>query len=127
MKAKHLHIVALNIPFPANYGGAIDIYYKVKALHEIGYTIHLHCFEYGRKRAEQLNSICESVHYYPRKMHWVNLLSKTPFIVKSRTSTQLLDNLIAKPFPIIYEGLQAAPFLLPLQNNWIENPRQTRT
>ena len=111
MKAKHLHIVALNIPFPANYGGAIDIYYKVKALHEIGYTIHLHCFEYGRKRAEQLNSICESVNYYPRKMHWVNLLSKTPFIVKSRTSTQLLDNLIAKPFPIIYEGLHSCAYL----------------
>ena len=111
MKAKHIHIVALNIPFPANYGGAIDIYYKIKALHEIGFKIHLHCFEYGRKKAQLLNTICETVDYYPRKMHWVNLLSKTPFIVKSRTSTKLLENLIAKPIPIIYEGLHCCSYL----------------
>ena len=41
---KTLHVVALNIPWPANYGGVIDIYYKVKALHECGVKIILHCF-----------------------------------------------------------------------------------
>ena len=61
MKAKHLHIVALNIPFPANYGGAIDIYYKVKALHEIGYTIHLHCFEYGLKALYKTEFFFETI------------------------------------------------------------------
>ena len=31
---KHINIIALNIPFPANYGGVIDIYYKLYAFLE---------------------------------------------------------------------------------------------
>ena len=29
---KHLHIVAFNVPLPANYGGVIDVFYRLKAL-----------------------------------------------------------------------------------------------
>ena len=50
---KHLHIIALNIPFPPNYGGVIDIYYKIKALHQLGVKIILHCFAYERPQAEE--------------------------------------------------------------------------
>ena len=111
MKTNTLHIVALNIPYPANYGGAIDIFYKIKVLSELGVKIHLHCFEYGRKHAEQLNTLCETVHYYPRNMHWKNLFSKTPFIVKTRNSKQLLENLISIDAPILYEGLHCCYYL----------------
>jgi len=111
LNAKSLHIVALNIPFPTNYGGAIDIFYKIKALSELGIKIHLHCFEYGRDEAEILNTLCETVVYYPRKMHWTNLLSRTPFIVKSRTSEKLLQNLISVEAPILYEGLHCCAYL----------------
>ena len=48
MENKRLHIVAFDVPFPANYGGAIDVFYKLKALHQLGIRITLHCFEYGR-------------------------------------------------------------------------------
>ena len=41
---KHLHIIAFDIPLPANYGGAIDIF-NLKALHEQG-VYALHCFDY---------------------------------------------------------------------------------
>ena len=34
---KHINIIALNIPFPANYGGVIDIYYKLYALSRCGF------------------------------------------------------------------------------------------
>ena len=61
---KTLHVVALNIPWPANYGGVIDIYYKIKALHECGVKIILHCFEYERPHAAELEAICKEVHYY---------------------------------------------------------------
>ena len=67
---KTLHVVALNIPWPANYGGVIDIYYKVKALHECGVKIILHCFEYERPHAAELEAICEEVHYYRRRTGW---------------------------------------------------------
>jgi len=111
LKSKSLHIVALNIPYPTNYGGAIDIFYKIKALSELGINIHLHCFEYGRKHAEILNTLCSSVSYYPREMHWKNILSKTPFIVLSRNSNKLLKNLIKTEAPILYEGLHCCYFL----------------
>lgn len=45
---RHLNIIAFNIPWPANYGGIIDVYYKMKALHQCGVKIILHCFEYER-------------------------------------------------------------------------------
>ena len=45
----HLHIISFDIPWPANYGGVIDVFYKAKALSEKGVKVHLHCFQYGRK------------------------------------------------------------------------------
>ena len=111
MKSNTLHIVALNIPYPTNYGGAIDIFYKIKALSELGINIHLHCFEYGRKQAEILNQLCKSVTYYPREMDRKNLLSKTPFIIQSRNSSKLLENLINIDAPILYEGLHCCYYL----------------
>jgi len=56
---KKLNIVSLNIPWPADYGGVIDIYYKIKALNECGIKIILHCFEYERPRAPELETVCE--------------------------------------------------------------------
>jgi len=111
LEDKQLHIVALNIPYPPNYGGTIDIFYKIKALSELGIKIHLHCFQYGRMEAEELDLLCSSVHYYPRKMHWRHLFSKTPFIVKSRKSKKLLENLKKINAPILYEGLHTCYYL----------------
>ena len=30
--SRRLHVVSLQVPFPPDYGGVIDIYYKLKAL-----------------------------------------------------------------------------------------------
>ena len=64
---KTLHVIALNIPYPPNYGGVIDIYYKLLALHRLGVRLILHCYEYERPRAPELERICAEVHYYPRR------------------------------------------------------------
>ena len=44
MPERQLHIVAFDIPYPPNYGGVIDVWYKLKALHAKGIKIILHCF-----------------------------------------------------------------------------------
>ena len=31
-----LHVVSFQVPFPPDYGGLIDVYYKLKALKEAG-------------------------------------------------------------------------------------------
>jgi hypothetical protein len=95
------------VPYPANYGGVIDVYYKLKALHAKGVKIHLHCFEYGRAEALSLESICEKVYYYKRKMSKQLLLNALPFVVVTRSSEKLMENLLRDTYPIFFEGLHS--------------------
>ena len=67
MAERHLHIITHDIPFPADFGGVIDIFYKIKSLHQNGVKIHLHCFENKRTRQIELEKYCEAVYYYERK------------------------------------------------------------
>jgi hypothetical protein len=107
MDQQHLHIISFDVPYPANYGGVIDIYYKIKALHAQGIKIHLHCFEYGRAEALTLESICEKVYYYKRKMNKQQLLHSLPFVVVSRSSEKIIENLLRDKYPILFEGLHS--------------------
>lgn len=111
MPDQHLHIVSFTIPFPPNYGGVIDVYYKLKALHEQGIKVHLHCFEYDRQHATQLNAFCETVDYYKRKTGFRLALSRIPYIVLSRRSEDLIRNLLKDKHPILFEGLHTCYYL----------------
>jgi len=110
-KGKHLHIIVFDIPIPVNYGGAIDVYYKIKALYNAGIKIHLHCYEYDRKPAPELNELCESVHYYKREVNKSHLFKIKPYIVATRNSKELLDNLMLNDYPILFEGLHSTYYL----------------
>ena len=108
---KHLHIICLNVPYPVDYGGVFDLYYKLPALQNIGVKIHLHCFEYGRGEQPILNQFCESVQYYPRKTFLTSLSFTYPYIVSSRDSKELIDCLLNDDYPILMEGVHCT-FLL---------------
>lgn len=108
----HIHIVSFDIPCPVNYGGVIDVFFKLKALTERGIKVHFHCFEYGREHSERLESICETTHYYKRDMSFANFFSKIPFIVTSRISESLIQDLKQDDYPIILEGLHSCGVLL---------------
>jgi hypothetical protein len=110
-KNKHLHVVSFDIPFPADYGGVIDVYYKLQALHLQGVKVHLHCFAYGRHKTSMLDNICESVHYYQRNISKAQLFNKLPYIVISRSSQELLQNLLKDGHPVLFEGLHSSFFL----------------
>jgi hypothetical protein len=114
-QCKYLHIVCLNNPYPPDYGGVIDIYFKIKSLHEVGVKIILHCFLYGRQPADELLNVCEKVYYYQRWLSPLYLLSMTPFIVKSRQKEELLKNLQNDSYPVLLEGLHCTSFLKPLR------------
>ncbi len=112
LSEKHIHIVSLDVPYPLNYGGAIDIFYRIVALHQLGYKITLHCFEYGRGHNEEmLEKYTDKLYYYPRKKPLVDWLSQTPFIVNTRGHAELLENLLEDDFPILFEGLHTTYFL----------------
>ena len=109
---KHLHIVSFNIPYPANYGAVIDIFFRIKALSERGVKIHLHCFEYGREHSEYLESFCYTVNYYKRETKVTKIFSSMPYIVCSRNCDELMNNLMQDDYPILLEGLHCCGVLL---------------
>ena len=109
--SRRFHVVSLQVPFPPDYGGVIDIYYKLKALKKMGYETWLHTFQYDRSRAEQLNEVAARVSYYPRHRSVIRQLSHIPYIVSSRHCSKLLDDLLSDNAPILFEGLHCCAFL----------------
>jgi hypothetical protein len=106
-----LHIVAFNVPWPADYGGVIDIYCKLKALHACGVKIILHCFEYGRPHAAELERVCEEVCYYRRRTGIRSNITRLPYNVYSRRDPALIDRLLKDSHPILFEGLHSCYYL----------------
>lgn len=107
-----LHIISLDIPYPPDYGGMIDVFYKLKALSSLGLEITLHCFEYGSRTPNAvLNQYCKKVIYYPRKTGFQGLNASLPYIVSSRDDKTLLLNLMQDNSSILFEGLHTTFWL----------------
>lgn len=102
---KYLNIISFDVPYPPNYGGVIDVFYKLKALHKLGVKIILHTFEYGRGENKELNKYCDKIYYYKRNSKIKSSISKIPFIVKTRANNSLIENLKLNDFTILFEGL----------------------
>ncbi|MDQ3278626.1 MAG: glycosyltransferase [Bacteroidota bacterium] len=113
----HIHIVCLDAPSPPDYGGAIDMYYKIKALGEIGKKIVLHYYNYNPVRHTRgLENYCTEIIAYRRKRFATSLPLSTPFIVKSRENKALVDRLNKDRHPILLEGLHCAGLVPLIQN-----------
>ena len=108
---KHLHIVTHDVPWPVDYGGVTDLFYKIKALHSLGIKIHLHSFTGDRPVQLILDKYCESVDYYPRKKGLEGFSLRIPYIVQSRSDVALLKNLEQDKHPILLEGIHCTYFL----------------
>lgn len=108
---KHIHLVSFDVPWPADYGGVIDVFGKLKAMHALGAKVHLHCFQYGRKESDVLQNLSHKVHYYQRNESRTLLFNRLPYIVVSRANEELLTNLSADDHPVLFEGLHTSYFL----------------
>ncbi len=108
---KSLHIVTFAVPYPANYGGAIDAWNRIVALSKLGVQIKLHCFLYRDFRSHPvIREYVREVHYYPRVV-WPALFAKgQPYIVTSRKCKPLLKRLQADNDPVLFDGIQATGF-----------------
>jgi hypothetical protein len=118
IKQKSLNIVSFDVPYPPNYGGVIDVFYKLKNLSKLGVNIYLHTYEYGRGEQKELEKHCKEVYYYSRKLELKSFFSRKPFIVKTRNSKKLINNLDKNDFPILFEGLHTT---YPLLENTFDN------
>jgi len=116
--SRHLHIVCLDTPCPADYGGAIDMFYKIKALHKAGVEISLHYFSYGKKgNPNELNGFCKTINTYERKVGLKGFSLKQPYIVSSRVSDELVKNLQKDNDPVLLEGIHCTAVLDQLDLN----------
>ena len=112
MSAPRIHIIAFDLPFPPDYGGATDIFHKIRSLHDLGVEITLHVFLYkGKMPAPALEALTHKTFYYYRRT-WVNpFWGTTPFVVNTRNSKALLANLLKDNDPILFEGLHTTAYL----------------
>jgi hypothetical protein len=110
-ESKIVHLVSFNVPYPPDYGGVMDVFYKISALKQLGAGVILHCFSYGRSRSRTLESECLQVHYYKRDLNLFHLFRREPFIVLSRKNGSLLNNLLSDKNPVIFEGLHTTHLL----------------
>lgn len=117
MTNQSLHIISFDTPFPPNYGGVIDVFYKIKALHSIGVHIHLHCFvDEIPIDSSGLKEITEKIYFYKRKNKFWSYFQLKPFSVYSRFSDELVSRINQDHFPILFEGLQTTALLRQIQN-----------
>jgi hypothetical protein len=111
LTGKQLHIVTHDVPWPADHGGVIDLFYKLKALHEQGVIIHLHSFIHDRPMQDELKKYCSTVTYYPRKKNITRFSFRLPFIVNSRVCAELINTLQKDDHPVLLEGIHCTYYL----------------
>ncbi len=112
MKIEKLDIVSFAVPYPPDYGGAIDVYYRIVALEQQGVHVHLHCFTYDDMLpSEGIERICHKVTYYKRDMGVHRLFTQLPYVVATRMPQSLLTNLASGSGPILFDGLHTTGFI----------------
>ena len=112
MQTKPIHIISFDNPFPPNYGGVIDVFYKIKSLHQLGFEIYLHCFYDDRSEvSEELKAIAKTVFLYKKNRNPLFLFSSIPLSVTSRFHKDLIQNINSIEAPILFEGLQTTMIL----------------
>jgi hypothetical protein len=109
---KYIHIVCLDVPWPADYGGAIDMMNRIMMLKKLGIAIHLHYFSYNdRGTPNELNQFCETIHVYQRNTGAKGFSLSLPYIISSRTNESLVSNLQEDQHPILLEGIHCTGIL----------------
>ncbi|MFN8291647.1 MAG: mannosyltransferase [Chitinophagaceae bacterium] len=107
-----LHIVCLDVPWPADYGGAVDMMNRIISFKKAGVAIHLHYFSYNERGVpNELNQYCESIHVYERKAGRKGLSAHLPYIVSSRINEELITNLNKDDHPVLLEGIHCTGIL----------------
>ncbi len=124
---KNIHVVAFENPYPPNYGGVIDVFFKLQAFHKAGVGVYLHFFTSKRFELGPLTTLCKAVYVYRKKRNPLLFFSTQPYAVAIRTSKQLRRRIQQIPAPVFFEGLQSTgvindmdfkvPVFLRLHNN----------
>lgn len=108
---KKLHFISMDVPFPPNYGGIIDVFYKLKAFHQLGAKIYLHVFGFKNEELNDLKIYAEEVYFYPINQNPFYIFNQKPISVQSRNGQLLFENLQKNSAPIFFESLKTTSVL----------------
>ncbi|APY10093.1 hypothetical protein BWZ22_02070 [Seonamhaeicola sp. S2-3] len=111
MYNKAIQIVSFNNPYPPDFGGVIDVFYKIKALNELGIKVYLHFYYHDRSDLLGLEPYCEKIFIYKKDNSILKHLSFLPFSVSSRYSQDLIENLVSIKAPILFESIRTTSIL----------------
>ena len=105
-----IHIVCPEAPWPLTSGSRIDMFYRLRYLHEAGITIFLHYFSMseGSRHPTELNPYCKAIYVYPLEK---NGARQWPDRIRLRSHPALLARLQIDQHPIILEGLSCCGHL----------------
>lgn len=115
-----IQVVSFQMPLPADYGGVIDVYYKLKALKQAGAYIILHTFVYGREQDDRIREVVDEVYFYKRRNFLIANISTHPYIANSRNDRKLVKRIISIGSPVILEGLHTCSIIEELKANGIK-------
>lgn len=104
-------------PWPPNYGGVIDVYYRIDALLARGVDVRLHVVAFEDRRdsyPEHWAAAGLEVFFHRRRGAW-SALSRKPYITGSRQVGSLLPNLANGAPVILFEGIHCT--------GWLGHPR----
>lgn len=108
----HLHVIAFDMPYPPNYGGSTDMYFKLVELKKLGINVTLHVFLYdGKSAAPELDLVTFKTIYYSRNRYKNPFVGRMPYIVKTRKNATLFQNLLKDSAPILFEGLHTTYYM----------------
>ena len=111
-QGKKLHFISMDVPFPPNYGGVIDVFYKLKAFNQLGVEIYLHLFGFNETESDVLRKYAKEVYFYPIHQKPYYIFQKYPISVKSRDSKLLYERIKSLKAPIFFESLKTT-FIFP--------------
>lgn len=115
--SEYVHIVCFEAPSPPDYGGAMDVYYKIICLAKAGKKIILHYFDHKKDRnVVDIEKYCHHIFSYKRKTALTGFSTTKPYIVSSRINHELIKNLNKDDHPIIIEGIHGSGIIPYLKN-----------
>ena len=118
MHGKAIQIVSFDNPYPPNFGGVIDVFYKIKALSQLGVKVYLHAYYDDRTDVSGLKPYCESITFYKRNKSFIKFISILPYAANTRLSKDLVFNLKKQNAPILFETIKTTGIL---KNNVFRN------
>ena len=70
----HLHVICFDQPYPPAYGGAVEMYYKLRELHAAGFKLILHIFLYNNAQQQQeTERLAEKTYYYKEYQYYYSI------------------------------------------------------